>query len=229
LKEAESAKEAMSVKNHQLVSELSAAREKISQLETANADLQTANARLKTNIDALAAEKAKLESSLNELAARGDQTAKYVADLNEIRLKNRDRVSREFTLSQGEMGVVLSLPDQLFTVKQPAAIAPQALLKLDLLADYLKALNNPLLIETFGQACGSPAACQSVTDEWAQTLARYLVAQGVPQSRITAVGRGLTGPAPQPQRGRRTTAAAPPLPQVRFTIRNDSPSPSGSQ
>ena len=75
-------------------------------------------------------------------------------------------------------------------MQQPTVIAPQSLLKFEVLADYLKALSNPILIETFGQNCGTPNACQTVTDTWAQTLAGYLSAQGVPPGRITAVGRG---------------------------------------
>ena len=232
VKEAESAKELLSGKNRQLLSDLTSARERATQLESSVASLQTANANLKTSVESLSAEKARLEASVHDLTARSQETAKCGADINEINLKNRDRVGREFRLSQGDLGVVLSVPDRVFSVQQPTVIAPQFLLKLDLLADYLKSLSNPVVIETFGQGCGSPNACQTVTETWAQTLAQYLIAQGVAQSRITPVGRGLVGSDPSPQRGRKSAgvgAAPASFPQVKITIRNDAPSPSSAK
>jgi outer membrane protein OmpA-like peptidoglycan-associated protein len=196
------------------------------QLEATAANLQSANANLRTNLEATSAEKTRLETRLAEITDKCTQSVKCITDIEAINTKNRDRVSREFKLDQGELGIVLSLSDRLFTTEQPTVIASQSLLKLDLLADYLVPLNNQILIETFGQGCGTSAACQAVTETWAQTLAQYLMAQGIPQSRITAVGRGTMGVPQQPPRSRRGAAPAASFSQVKITLRNE-PSATG--
>jgi outer membrane protein OmpA-like peptidoglycan-associated protein len=179
--------------------------------------LQAATTRLQTDLEAATAEKARAEAQLAEYGARCNQSVKCIEDADLINKQNRDRVGREFSVTQGELGIVLTLAERPFNAQQPTVIAPGSLLKLDLLADYLKRLPNQILIETFGQGCGSAAACQSVTETWAQTLARHLEAQGVPMSRMTPVGRGAAGAASAAGRGRAAAAA----PQVKVTIRNE--------
>lgn len=217
LKEVEGSKQALAENNRRLEADMAAARERVTQVEARFNQLQAATTRLQTALEAATAEKARAEAQLTEYGARCNQSVKCIEDADLINKQNRDRVGREFSVTQGELGIVLTLAERPFNAQQPTAIAPGSLLKLDLLADYLKRLPNQILIETFGQGCGSAAACQSVTETWAQTLARHLEAQGVPMSRMTPVGRGAAGAASAAGRGRAVAAA----PQVKVTIRNE--------
>ncbi len=227
LKETSENRARLAERNNQLEYELSTTRERVKQLEadnanlqTVNASLQTANAALQARVDSLQVEKARMEASLNEMNARCNQAIKCIADVDQINSKNRERVGREFILSQSELGVVLSLPDRLFSVQQPTQILPQSLLKIDLLADYLKPLSNHLLIETFAQGCGSAVACRQVTEQWAQTLAEYLIAQGVARERIAAYGRGSADSAASSRQTGKRSGSNATLPQIKITIKN---------
>jgi outer membrane protein OmpA-like peptidoglycan-associated protein len=220
LKDSEGARREVADRNKQLEADLANARDRASHAETTLAAAQSTNARLQSQVDSLVAEKSRLEATVNDMGSRSNQATKCIGDVEDANKRNRDRVSREFKVSKSDQGFVLSLPEHLFAIQQPNVILPQALLKIDLLADYLKPLNNQITIETFATGCGN--SCQELTDTWARTLAEYLEAQGVSRQRITATGRGQVGGSTAAQRNRAKPAAVSgDYPQMRVTIREE--------
>jgi outer membrane protein OmpA-like peptidoglycan-associated protein len=78
-----------------------------------------------------------------------------------------------------------------------AQLSPDARKELDQVAAALLATSPvpSVEIDGFADASGSSAANQSVSQERAASVARYLTSCGVPQSRMTTRGMGATTPA----------------------------------
>ncbi|MGB8507890.1 MAG: OmpA family protein [Pyrinomonadaceae bacterium] len=131
----------------------------------------------------LAAEQARAESEQN--AARQREAA------NTLRLS----LSRFGTVKETARGLVLVLPDTLWTGARAADLTPKAGTTLDPLAALLS--NNPdfkIVIEAFADSRGEETALQKLTQDRAEALAGRLVSAGVDGARIQASGLGTSNP-----------------------------------
>jgi outer membrane protein OmpA-like peptidoglycan-associated protein len=133
---------------------------------TAEADVATARARQAEQEARMAQDKArKLESQLDEMEAR-----------------------------QSERGHVLTLGGVSFDFND-SELKPEATRKLSLLAGFLIA--NPdrnVLVEAYGDAVGTAEANELVSRARAQSVRRYLVANGVASERIATEAHGKEDP-----------------------------------
>lgn len=75
-----------------------------------------------------------------------------------------------------------------------ARIAPGAAETLGQLAEALKAATGTWLVESHVGADADPAAAQALTQQRAATVKAELVARGVPEARLFAMGLGATRP-----------------------------------
>jgi outer membrane protein OmpA-like peptidoglycan-associated protein len=160
-----------------------------------NAAQTDLNARLAAALQ----EKTRLEAQVSELTSRADQGSKCTTDVVEINQRSRERVSREFNVTQGATGIQLSLSERIFAAARSTEIAPSQLLRLEVLSDYLRSLGKPVLVETYAQGCGSPAACRTLTESYAEAMVEYLEQQGVPAALIKSAPRGPARSAVSPQ------------------------------
>ncbi|MGB7200682.1 MAG: OmpA family protein [Pyrinomonadaceae bacterium] len=99
------------------------------------------------------------------------------------------------TVAKNDRGIVLMLPENLWTSTRSSTFVPQADGKLTLLAETL--VNNPdyrMTIESHTDNSGEPDVIQAITDRRAYAVADKLVSQGVAEGRIVARGFGAQTP-----------------------------------
>lgn len=146
-------------------------------------DLENANARIK----ATEAEKQQIETEKDK-------------ELKLVRLKAAEpafmAALKAFgTVAKNDRGIVLTLPENLWTGTRSSTFVPQADGKLTLLAETL--VNNPdyrMTIESHTDNSGDPEVIQAITDRRAYAVADKLAAHGVAEGRIVAKGYGATTP-----------------------------------
>ncbi|HTH51222.1 MAG TPA: OmpA family protein [Pyrinomonadaceae bacterium] len=99
------------------------------------------------------------------------------------------------SVTKNDRGIVLSLPETLWTGARSTTFVPQADGKLTLLGEILN--NNPdyrVTIESHTDNSGDATLIQSVTDKRSYAVADRLAALGVTESRIVAKGYGASVP-----------------------------------
>jgi outer membrane protein OmpA-like peptidoglycan-associated protein len=99
------------------------------------------------------------------------------------------------TVVKNDRGIVLTLPETLWTSTRSSTFVPTADGKLTLLAETL--VNNPdyrMTIESHTDNSGEPDVIQAITDRRAYAVADKLASHGVEDGRIVAKGFGATTP-----------------------------------
>ena len=177
------------------------AQRDVANLTTQNKDLQAENRRMseelgktKTELDAAMAKVAAVE---NEKAAVTSEKDKQLKDA-QLKANEPALISSLKALgavSKNERGIVLTLPESLWTGARSATFVPQADGKLTLLSELLN--SNPdyrITIESHTDNSGDPDQIQSLTDKRSYAVADRLSALGVTEGRIVAKGYGATIP-----------------------------------
>ena len=98
-------------------------------------------------------------------------------------------------VEKNDRGIVLTLPETLWTGPRTSAFSPQTGSKLASLAEILNA--NPdysVTVESHTDNGGDPATIQSVTDKRSYAVAEKLNSMGVREGRIVAKGLGASVP-----------------------------------
>jgi outer membrane protein OmpA-like peptidoglycan-associated protein len=163
-----------------LRSELARVRE---ELQTVRADSDDAKLKLARIEGERAAEQARREAE--QRAAQ--QTAAAVA--------LRQNLVRFGTVRDTARGMVLVLPETLWTGARLAELSPKAAATLEPLAALLA--NNPdyqLVIESYTDSRGDEATLRQLTQARAEALAARLVSAGVDGARIQSSGLGADNP-----------------------------------
>jgi len=160
-------------------------------------------------------EMARLRDELQSVRAEGDDAKLKLARIEgekraeEARLsaeqKNAQQREASATLKQTlarygavretTRGIVLTLPESLWTNPRASLLAPVAATKLEPLAALLA--NNPeyqIAVETFTDNRGTASALQQLTQERAQALLEQLTRAGIDAARIQANGMGAGNP-----------------------------------
>ena len=98
-------------------------------------------------------------------------------------------------VARNERGIVLTLPENLWTSTRSTTLVPQADGKLTSLAEILA--NNPgyrISVESHTDNTGVPETIQTMTDRRAYIVADKFTALGVEEGRIVAKGYGASVP-----------------------------------
>lgn len=179
--------------------------------ENAERDLAGSNEQMRD----LRLEVARLREELRSVRAEGEQAKVKLARLEGERsaeearrnAEQRDTQAREAsaTLKQNlarygavretNKGLVLVLPESLWTMARASTLAPTASTRLEPLAAILA--SNPdyqIVIETFTDNRGDEATLQQLTQERARVLSEMLTAAGVESARVNASGMGAANP-----------------------------------
>ncbi|HEV2765835.1 MAG TPA: OmpA family protein, partial [Pyrinomonadaceae bacterium] len=177
----------------------------------AERDAMTANQQLRD----LRSEVARLREELDRVRHEGEQAKLTLARIEGERKAETDRRSAEeratrqrealATLRQtlaryGAVretgrGLVLVLPEKLWSGARAADLSPQSTSTVEQLGALLA--NNPdfqVVIESFTDDRGDQASLQQLTQDRAEALAGRLVSAGVDSARIRAAGMGAANP-----------------------------------
>ena len=170
--------------------ELAAAREGQMKAEAAAAaakakgEADTAAAAAKAEADALKAKEEAARAEVgNALKAAEELRAKLLKQFNQV-LDTRDT----------ERGLVVNMSDVLFDTGQ-YTLRPEAREKLARIAGII--LNYPRLkLEAEGHTdnVGSAELNQKLSEQRSDSVRQYLIAQGIPESSTTSVGKGFSMP-----------------------------------
>jgi len=166
-------------------------------LTNQNKDLKDENRRVS---EELGKTKTELDSALAKVAAIENEKAAQEAEKKAAQLKANENqligtLKSLGTVTKSERGIVLTLPEALWTGTRSAAFVPTADGKLTLLSEVLN--SNPdykVTIESHTDPTGDPDAIQALTDKRSYAVADRLAALGVTEGRIVAKGYGGTAP-----------------------------------
>jgi outer membrane protein OmpA-like peptidoglycan-associated protein len=168
-------------------SQLKDARQENGQLREELTRVKIENENTKTRLAALEAD----NQTIKQSADRDAKIAKLTSEQPAL-IANLKRFG---TVIRNERGIVLTLPETLFTGIRLSDFAPTADTKLAGLADIL--VNNPdynAVIESHTDNKGVAEELQTLTQLRAQAIAERITSLGVPSTRIHATGLGATAP-----------------------------------
>lgn len=161
-------------------SEIARLRDELAQVRAEGEDAKVKLARLEGE---RSAEQAKAQD-----AARAEQQRANAATLKQT-------LSGYGTVRETSRGLVLTLPESIWTDARASNLSPAASAKLEPLAAVLA--NNPdyqIVIEAYTDNRGNADALQQLTQERAQVLAQQFVSAGIDSTRIQASGLGSSKP-----------------------------------
>lgn len=138
---------------------------------------------------------ASLREEIRRLRAELDRAQ---AATREARIKAlREELARLFVDARFEArGSVLILPDTDFisAPRQPTALAPAAMAKLDRLVEFLRLTGAAVRIEAYTDNTGTEQSRQEFCRERGQLVLGYLTARGIPTDRVQAFAMGNANP-----------------------------------
>jgi outer membrane protein OmpA-like peptidoglycan-associated protein len=161
-------------------SEIARLREELAQVRTEGEDARIKLARLEGE---RSAEQAKVQ-----VAERVEQQRSSAATLKQT-------LASFGTVRETQRGLVLTLPESIWTEARASNLSPAASAKLEPLAALLA--NNPdyrILIEAYTDNRGNADALQQLTQDRARILAEQFVSAGIDSTRIEANGLGAAKP-----------------------------------
>jgi outer membrane protein OmpA-like peptidoglycan-associated protein len=161
-------------------------------LREENGRLRDSNATLKVIAENAESRLAALEEEKKAIQQRGEKDLA----LAQIRAREGDLMNtlRTYgTVVRNERGIVLTLPESLWTNTRSGTLSMQADGKLSSLGEVL-ASNSAysVAVESYTDSAGNPEAVQTLTDNRARTVADKIMAMGVNESRVTAKGYGAS-------------------------------------
>nr|MBA3439876.1 OmpA family protein [Pyrinomonadaceae bacterium] len=137
---------------------------------------------------------ARLEGERSVEVARRESEQR-LAQQREAAATLKQTLARYGTIRETERGMVLTLPDSLWTSARASQLTPAAAAKIEPLAALLA--NNPdyqVVIEVHTDNRGDTTSLQQLTQDRAEALARQFIASGVADARIQANGQGAAKP-----------------------------------
>jgi len=166
----------------------------VKDLREENGKLRDDNAGLRIDLEAAKAKLASIEEEKKSIQEKSQQevtAAQFKA--RETELINS---LRSFgTVSRNDRGIVLTLPESLWTNTRSATLTMQAGGRLASLGEILA--NNAaygISVESHTDNSGNPDAIQTLTDNRSRAIADKLSSMGISEARITAKGYGASLP-----------------------------------
>ena len=143
--------------------------------------------------------------NLNTRLTNAENEKKAMLEQNDKALKAANVRAAEGTLiallktygvvEKNDRGIVLTLPETLWTGPRTSVFTPQTASKLASLAQILNAHPDySITVESHTDNSGDPATIQSVTDKRSYAVAEKVASMGVPEGRIVAKGLGASVP-----------------------------------
>jgi outer membrane protein OmpA-like peptidoglycan-associated protein len=173
------------------------AREKRNERTRQDAEMRLAEAKYsdaQTQIDELRSELARETERQASEQQNAEQNRIMQIQANEpVLMQNLKRFG---TVARTERGIVLTMPENLWSGMRVSGFAPTADGKISSLGETLAATGNAykITIESHTDNKGTPDELQILTQERAQAIADKFTAFGVPQDRIEAKGYGANLP-----------------------------------
>ena len=164
-------------------------------------DLRAENQRLREELQQLRSEaeeaKLKLARIEGEKKVIEEQRAaeQRIAQIRANSAVLKQNLSAYGTVKETARGIVVILPETIWTAPRVSGFTPSAANKLDALGALLA--NNPdyqVVIESYTDASGDQTALQQLTQERAQAIADRFTTIGVDAGRIQSAGMGSTNP-----------------------------------
>lgn len=160
-----------------------------SSLEAQQAKEQAEKAQLQAQL--AAAEQAKAEA---QAAAARQQQQQAVDQTAQIRQKLRDQLNSVLNTQETARGLIVNLQDVLFDTGK-YTLKSDAQVKMAKVSGILQAYPTlKVQVEGYTDNVGSEPFNQKLSENRAQAVGDFLVAQGVPLSNVTATGFGLNSP-----------------------------------
>ena len=140
------------------------------------------------------AERAKAEAEAAEARANAAAANKQVDDANAIREKLRTQLNSVLATSETARGLIVNMSDVLFDTGK-YTLKPGTQISLAKVAGILTAYPGlKVQVEGYTDIVGSDELNQKLSENRANGVMSFLVAQGVNQSNITAAGYGKSNP-----------------------------------
>ncbi len=167
-----------------------------SALQAQQAQMQAQQAQLQA--EQAAAERAKAEAQAAQAqaqAAAARQAQQQSADQTaQMRQKLRDQLNSVLNTQETARGLIVNLSDVLFDTGK-YTLKSDAQIKLAKVAGILQAYPSlKMQVEGYTDNVGGEAYNQKLSEQRAQAVGDFLVAQGVPLANVTATGFGLNDP-----------------------------------
>ena len=167
-----------------------------SALEAQQAKLQAQQAQLQAQ--QAAAQQAQAQAQAAEAqarAAQAQQAAQQAADQTaQIRQRLRDQLNSVLSTQETARGLIVNLSDVLFDTGK-YDLKPDTKVKLAKVSGILEAYPSlKVQVEGYTDNVGGEQYNQKLSENRAQTVGDFLVAQGVPLSNVTATGFGMNHP-----------------------------------
>ena len=164
-------------------------------------DLQAENGRLREELGRTKVEvetaKTRVQQIESQSAAENQQRERdnKIAQIQANQPLLMQTLKRFGTVAQTERGIILTLPENIWTAIRVSSFAPTADTKLQSLASILS--SNPdykIAVESHTDDKGTPDELQTLTQERAQAIADKLTTYGIAANRVEAKGLGATLP-----------------------------------
>lgn len=168
-------------------------------------ELKDENGKLREDLGRARVEIENLNGRLTAALTAAENEKKAIQQQNDKELKAAKVLAAEGSLLEAlrtfgpvvknERGIVLTLPETLWTGSRTSALVPQADGKLTSLAEVLA--NNPdyrIQVESYTDSGGDPGVIQSVTEKRSYAVAEKLSSMGISEGRIVAKGLGASVP-----------------------------------
>lgn len=162
-------------------------RDENGRLRDSNATLKAENDFMKTRLTTIEEEKKAIQQKSEREINAAQVRAKEGDLMNALRVFG--------TVSKNERGIVLTLPENLWTTTRAATLTNQAGGKLASLGEILA--NNSaynVSVESHTDNSGNPDAIQTLTENRSKTIADKLAGMGVAETRIAYKGYGASLP-----------------------------------
>ena len=167
-----------------------------SALEAQQSRLQAQQAQLQAQQAAAQQATAEAQAAQAQLQAQqAQQATKQAADQTaQMRAKLRDQLNSVLNTQESARGLIVNLSDVLFDTGK-FSLKPDTKIKLAKVAGILQAYPGlKVQVEGYTDNVGGEQYNQKLSENRAQTVGDFLVAQGVPLANVTATGFGLNNP-----------------------------------
>jgi outer membrane protein OmpA-like peptidoglycan-associated protein len=140
------------------------------------------------------AERARAEAAAAAASARAAEANKSAADANAVREKLRDQLNSVLATSETARGLIVNMSDVLFDTGK-YSLKQNTQVSLAKVAGILQAYPGlKLQVEGYTDSVGGEAYNQKLSENRADAVRDFLLAQGVPHDNITSTGYGESNP-----------------------------------
>ena len=141
------------------------------------------------------AERARAEADAEASRARAAEASKSAENANAVREKLRDQLNSVLATSETARGLIVNMSDVLFDTGK-YSLKPNTQISLAKVAGILQAYPGlKLQVEGYTDSVGGEAYNQKLSENRADAVRDFLLAQGVSHDNITSTGYGESHPA----------------------------------